>query len=76
MSREEYTVTVLSRRPITVYPKLNQPVNQIMVSYVAAGLAPATVTINREDYTREVEKKLIKEDIQRRLKERPETFKV
>ena len=76
MSREEYSVTVLSRREITVYPKLNQPVQQFLITYVAAGLAPATVTIDKEKYSEDLERRLLRADIERRLKLRPEAFKV
>lgn len=76
MSREEIPVTVLSRREITVYPKIREPVQQILVTYVGAGLPPHTLTIDKEKYKPENEKKLIRADIERRLKEKPETFRV
>jgi len=73
---EEYEVTVLSRQEVTTYPKIRQPVVTVMVSYVAAGLPPATVTIPKAEYSLDLEKKLIREDIERRLKIKPETYKV
>jgi len=73
---EEYDVTVLSRDEVVTYPKLRTPVTNILVTYVAAGLPPATITIPKDEYSLELEKKLIKESIQKRLKIKPETYKV
>jgi len=73
---EEISVTVLSRDEVVTYPKLRTPVTNILVTYVAAGLPPATITIPKDEYSLELEKKLIKEDIQKRLKVKPETYKV
>jgi hypothetical protein len=69
-------VTVLSRREISVFPKLGVEVRQVMTTYVAAGLPPATVTIDKDKYNLEAEKRLIKADIERRLREKPEVFRV
>jgi len=48
----------------------------VLVTYVAAGLPPATVEIPEEEYSLELEKRMIREDIERRLEERPETYTV
>jgi hypothetical protein len=76
--REEelYNVTVLSRREGSEYPKVGQEVKVIYVTYVAAGLAPATIKIEKDKYSLDAEKRLIKEAIVRRLKEKPESYKV
>jgi len=48
----------------------------VETTYVAAGLPPATVRIPKDKWDPEVEKKKIREDIERRLKRKPEVFKV
>jgi len=74
--KKEYNVTVLSRDEIVTYPKLGEKREQILVTYVAAGLAPRTLTIPKEEYSLEKEKELIREDIEERLKKKPEVYKV
>ena len=74
--KQEYNVTVISRDDVTTYPKIGVAVETRMVTYVAAGLPPNTLSILKEEWTPELEKKLIREDIEKRLKVKPETFKV
>jgi len=74
--RREYEVTILARETITTFPRLGVAKRVVLVTYVAAGLPPATVEIPEEEYSLELEKRLIREDIERRLKERPETYTV
>lgn len=69
-------MTVLSRREFTVYPEVGKPVKRFAITYAAAGLPPKTVRIDVEKYTEEAEKKLIREDLEARLKKKPEIFKV
>jgi len=72
----EYEVTVLSRQEIVEYPKIRTPVPVYVVTYVAAGLPPATISIPKEKWTKELERSIIRKDIERRLKVKPETYKV
>lgn len=74
--KEEYDVTVLSRREIVVFPKVGEELKQLMITYIAAGLPPATITIDKEKWTIEGEKRYIKEEIKRRLQEKPEKYRV
>jgi len=74
--KKEYNVTVLSRDEIVTYPKLGEKAEQILVTYVAAGLAPRTLTIPKKEYSLEKEKELIRQDIEERLKKKPESYKV
>ena len=74
--REEFKVTILSRREVDTYPKLNVKVTQVWVTYVGAGLAPNTIFIEKDKYNASLEKKLIREDIEARLKRKPETIRV
>jgi len=74
--KAEYDVTVLSRDEIVTYPKLAQPEVTVVVTYVAAGLPPASVSIPKAKYSLELEKKLVRADIERRLAVKPETYKV
>jgi len=73
---KEYDVYVLSRREVTVFPKPNVPEQQTIVTYVAAGLPPASITIMKKEYTLDKEKQLIKADIEKRLTTKPEQYKV
>jgi len=73
---KEYDVYVLSRREVTIFPKPNMPEQQTIVTYVAAGLPPASITIMKKDYTLDKEKQLIKADIEKRLTTKPEQYKV
>ena len=74
--KREYDITVFPRDTVTTYPKIGVAVDTILVTYVAAGLPPNTLSILKEEWTPELEKKLIREDIEKRLKAKPETFKV
>jgi len=76
VTEEGYEVTVIARDEVTTYPKIRTPVTNVLVTYVAAGLPPATVTIPKDEYTLEKEKELIKADIERRLKFKPETYRI
>jgi len=73
---EEIEVTVISREDVTTFPKIAQPVIIRQVTYVAAGLPPATVQIPKDQWTQEAEKKALKDDIKRRLQQKPESFRV
>jgi len=73
---KKYEVTVLARETITTFPRLGEAVRTVLVTYVAAGLPPATIEIPEEKYSLNLEKKLVREDIERRLKVRPETYTV
>jgi len=72
----EYEVTILSREEVVTYPTLAQPVITLQVTYVAAGLPPATISIPKEEYTKELEAQKLREDIERRLKVKPEVITV
>jgi len=74
--REEYEATILSRREVTTYPRLATPVITVQTTYVAAGLPPATISIPKKEWSKEREKKDIREDIERRLAEKPEVIRV
>jgi len=72
----KYDVTILSRDEVTTFVKIGQPAIVVQVTYVAAGLAPATVFIEKDKYSAEFEKQVIREDIEKRFKVRPESYKV
>uniref|UniRef100_A0A6H1ZXS7 Uncharacterized protein n=1 Tax=viral metagenome TaxID=1070528 RepID=A0A6H1ZXS7_9ZZZZ len=74
--KREFNVTVLNRREITIWPKVGQEVKQLLVTYVAAGLPPHTLTFDKLKYSKELEKKTIRLNIEARLKEKPESFTV
>jgi len=74
--KPEYDVTVIARDDVKTYPKIGVEVETRLVTYVAAGLPPNTLSIPREKWTPELEKKLIREDIEKRLPVKPESYKV
>lgn len=74
--KREFNVTVLSRREISVFPKIGVEEKQFLITYVAAGLPPHTLTIKKVEWTESKEKALLRKDIEERLKEKPETFTV
>lgn len=78
MSKEKelFDVTVLSRREISVFPSVGTEVKQLLVTYVGQGLPPSTITIDKTKYTEQAEKLMIREDLLRRLKEKPVRLKV
>jgi len=74
--KREIKVTVLNRREVSVFPKIGVEVKTMKITYIGAGLSPHTLTIEKTKWTKELEKKLIRESIEERLKEKPETFTV
>ena len=68
----EYEVTVIARDDVTTYPKIGVAVETRMITYVGAGLPPNTIRILVEEWTLDLEKTRIREDIERRLKEKAE----
>ena len=71
-----HTVTVLNRIETTTTKTIGQPKQQLIITYVGAGLAPATIRILKDDYTLELEKTIIKADIEKRLKRKAESYTV
>jgi len=74
--KQEYEVTIISRETITTYPRIGEAVRTVMVTYQAADLPPATLSIPEAEYSLEEEKKRIRADIERRLKVKPEVYRV
>ncbi|TET13498.1 MAG: hypothetical protein E3J82_02915 [Candidatus Thorarchaeota archaeon] len=74
--KKEYAVTILRRVEIVTHPRIGEPLEQKRITYVAAGLAPATLTIIVDQYSLELEKKRIRADIERRLMLKAESYRV
>ena len=74
--RREYDVTVIKREDVTTFPKLATPVVNRLITYVAMGLPPRTVTIPKDKWNVDLEKHVIREDLEKKLKEKAETYKV
>jgi len=74
--KQEYEVTIISRETITTYPRIGEAVRTVLVTYQAADLPPATISIPEAEYSLEEEKKRIRADIERRLKVKPEVYRV
>ena len=74
--KKEYDVTVLRRQEVKTYPKIGIEAKNMLVTYVAAGLAPATLTFPLQEYSEKKEKEQIRKHILERLQQKPETIKV
>jgi len=73
---EAENVTIIARREVSVYPKFGVEVKEYIITYVVPGLPPGNVTIDKDKWTQDKEKLLIKEDIKQRRTFKPETYKV
>ena len=71
--KKEYSWTVISRDPVTTFPKIATPVETIIVTYVGEGLPPHSLHIPKEEWTQKKEDELIAKDIHERLKFKAET---
>jgi len=69
-------VTILNRREVTTFPKLKQPKVSVMVTYVYGDMPPRTITIPKEEHTKESEAKAIRRDMDQQMKIKPETIEV
>jgi len=72
----KYSITVLSRLEMVIAQKLGKTVSQTVVTYVGADMGPAVLRIPTDEYNLELEKQLIREDIERRLQIKPEAYEV
>jgi len=73
---EKIQVTIIDRREIITYPKLREPVETIAITYIAPGMPPRTIFIPKKEYSKEKELKLIREDIEKYRRFKPETVTV
>jgi len=73
---KEYEIEILNRSEVVTFPRLGEARPVVIVTYAAAGLPPASVTIPKEEYSKEKEIEVIKEDLKKRLKFKSETYKV
>jgi len=69
-------VTIIDRTTITTYPRIGEAFRTVMVTYQALDLPPVTIHIPEAEWSPEEEAKRIREDIERRLKAKPEVIKV
>lgn len=74
--KTQYSVTILSRRDIVTFPRLGEQRTMVQVTYIGESLPPKTLRIDKEEYSLETEKALIKADIEARLAEKPEGYRV
>ncbi len=74
--KTQYSVTILSRRDIVTFPRLGERKVVVQVTYIGESLPPKTLRIAKEEYSLETEKALIKADIEKRLAEKPEGYRV
>jgi len=69
-------VTIIGRETVTVSPRLGEFVRMVRIDYQALDLPPATIWIPETEYSEEEENKRIREDIERRLKVKPEVKRI
>jgi len=73
---EKIKVTIISRDTVTVYPKLRQPMEIVMTTYVAPEMPPRTIEIPKEEWSKEEEAKRIRKDIEEYKAKAPEEIEV
>ena len=71
-----YRITVLRRTDLPTYPTPGEAVLVRAITYQANMMAPRTVYIDKEKWTPETEKEVIKEDIEKAKAEVPETYEI
>lgn len=69
-------VTILSRREITTFPKLKQPVVSVAVTYQSGAAPPRTIFIPKVTWSKEAEAAAIKKDIEAQRVAAPETITI
>ena len=69
-------VEILSRRQIVTYPRIKEPKEQTVVTFVAHPLPPQTIFMDTATWTKEKEAKLIRKTIEQKEVEKPETIEV
>jgi len=71
-----YKVTVTSRRTIDVPRVVGEPEKQLVITYTAAGMAPATIFIMKDEYSLDLEKSMIRKAVEKKLEEQIESYEV
>lgn len=71
-----YKVTVTSRRTIDIPRPVGEPEKQLVITYTAAGMAPQTIFIMKDEYSLDLEKSMIREAVEKRLAEQLESYEV
>jgi len=69
-------VTILRRTDLPTYPTPTEVVIIRAITYQADMMPPRTIYINKEEWTEELEKDKIREDIELVKAAAPETFEV
>ena len=72
----KFKVRILNRRDMVLYDEDGIPVPTREVAYSERLLGPGIVRIPIAKYTQELEDKTIREDLERRLSEKPEIREV
>lgn len=73
---EELKVTILSRRRLVTYPRIDTAARTILVTYMTEDLPPRTIKIPEEEWTPERENAQIRASIEGRTMREPETYRV
>ena len=74
--KQKYQVRILDERDVVLYDPLGVPVPTREVMYTTMGMTPSILRIPQAEYTEDVRDKRIREDIERRLTEKPKVVEV
>jgi hypothetical protein len=69
-------VEILSEVPTTLYPRPNQPMPVVLVTYAYKGLVPTVVTVPGREPTDAEKFAVIREDIKRRREQASRKLKI
>lgn len=77
MAKEQkYSVRILDERDVVLYDPEGVPLPTREVMYTTMGMTPSIIRIPQAEYSEELRDKKIREDIERRLTEKPKVVEV
>lgn len=66
--KPKHRIRVLKRTPITTSPRPGETVTTLAISYQVDSSPPRTIWIDKEKWSLEVEKEMVRKDIEERAK--------
>lgn len=73
-SNQEKKVTILSEQELTVSPRPGVTKQVVAVTYLAPGLPPRTIWIDKDKYTEDNLKQVIRQDMEQAAKQKQRTI--
>ena len=75
--KREYKVQIIAERDVTTTPALGEPRTTVVITFTTPALTfPVTVFLEKEKDTPEERKRVIRDEIEKRLKFKPTTLTV